>query len=90
LTSRTSSALNFQGVQSVKDIVTGLGLKSANLDLAKGNLETSIATSKGLLDDTQNADPYEVATKLSTLMTQLQSSYQITASLAKLSLTNYL
>jgi flagellar hook-associated protein 3 FlgL len=90
LTSRTSSALNFEGVQSVKDIVTGLGLKSANLELAKNNLETSIATSKGLLDDTQNADSYEVATKLSTLMTQLQSSYQITASLAKLSLTNYL
>jgi len=90
LTSRTSKALNFEGVQSVKNIVTDLGLKSANLDLAKDNLSRQIATSQGLLADTQNADPYEVATKLTTLMTQLQSSYQITASLGRLSLTNYL
>jgi len=90
LTQRTSSALAFQGTQSVANIVTDLGLKAATLDQTKTNLDTQISTSKTLLSDTQNADPYEVATKLSSLLTQLQASYQVTSSLSKLSLVNYL
>ena len=43
-----------------------------------------------MLSDTQNADQYDVATKLNALMTQLQASYQVTSSLSKLSLTSYL
>ena len=90
LTQRTSSALAFDGTQSVQDVVTDLGLKSASLDTAKTNLQTQISTSQSLLDNTQNADTYSVATQLTTLVTQLQASYQVTASLSKLSLASYL
>lgn len=90
LTTRTSSALSFTGTQSVEDVVTDLGLKSATLDTSKNNLQTQISTSQTLLDNTQNADTYAVATKLTSLVTQLQASYQVTAALSKLSLANYL
>lgn len=90
LTQRTSSALSFSGTQSVKGIITGMGLQAANLDTAKTNLQTQISTSQTLLADKQNADSYSVATQLSTLMTQLQASYQVTASLSKLTLANFL
>lgn len=90
LTQRTSSALNFTGTQSVANIVTDLGLKSATLATAKTNLQTQISTSQTVLDNTQNADQYTVATQLSSLITQLQASYQVTASLSKLSLANFL
>jgi flagellin-like hook-associated protein FlgL len=90
LTTRTSSALSFTGTQSVEDVVTDLGLKSATLDTSKTNLQTQISTSQTLLDNTQNADTYEVATKLTSLVTQLQASYQVTSALSKLSLANYL
>jgi flagellin-like hook-associated protein FlgL len=90
LTQRTSAALNFTGTQSVQDIVTDLGLKSATLATSKTNLQTQISTSQTILDNTQNADQYTVATQLSSLITQLQASYQVTASLSKLSLANFL
>ncbi len=90
MTKRTSAALDFSGTQSVVDIVTDLGLKASTLDSAKTNLQTQISTSQTVLADTQNADPYDVATQLTTLVTQLQASYQVTSTLSKLSLVNFL
>ncbi len=90
LTVRTSKALAFEGTQSVKDIVTDFGLKSATLDTAKNNLQTQISTGQTLLDNTQNADPVEIATRLTALVTQLQASFQVTSTLSNLSLANYL
>lgn len=91
LTSRVASALNYDdGSQSLKNVMTDLGLKSSTIDKAQAKLETQISTSKSVLADTQNADPYDVATKLQALMTQLQASYQVTSNLSQLSLVNFL
>lgn len=38
----------------------------------------------------ENVDPYEASTRLSTLTTQLETTYAVTARLSKLSLINYL
>lgn len=91
LTKRTASALNHNdGSQTLESVMTDLGLKSATLDSAQDKLNTMISTSKSVLADTTNADPYDVATKLSSLMTQLQASYQVTSSLSQLSLVKFL
>lgn len=90
LTQRTSTSLAFEGTQSVKEIVTDFGLKSATLETAKSNLQTQISTGQTLLDNTQNADPVEIATQLTALVTQLQASFQVTSTLSNLSLANYL
>jgi flagellin-like hook-associated protein FlgL len=90
MTKRVSTDLNFAGTQSVVNIVTDLGLKASTLDSAKTNLQAQISTSQTVLADTQNADPYDVATQLTTLVTQLQASYQVTSTLSKLSLANFL
>ena len=90
LTQRTATALNYKGTQSIEGIVTKLGLQSSNLDSTKASLQTQISTSQSLLGDNLNANDYEVSTKLTTLMTQLQASYQITSSLSKLSLVSYM
>lgn len=91
LTKRTASALNYDdGSQSLKSVITDLGLKSSTLNTAQSKLNTQISTSKSVLADTQNADPYDVATKLNTLMTQLQASYQVTSSLSQLSLVKFI
>ena len=91
LTKRTAGALNHNdGSQSLESVMTDLGLKAATLDTAQTKLQTQISTSKSVLADTQNADPYDVATKLSSLMTQLQASYQVTSSLSQLSLVKFL
>ena len=91
MTKRTASALNYNdGSQSLQSVMTDLGLKSSTLDTAQNKLNAQISTSKTVLADTQNADPYDVATKLNTLMTQLQASYQVTSSLSQLSLVKFI
>ncbi|MES1990672.1 MAG: flagellin [Pseudomonadota bacterium] len=91
LTKRTASALNHNdGSQTLESVMTDMGLKAQTLDTAQSKLQTQISTSKSVLADTTNADPYDVATKLSSLMTQLQASYQITSSLSQLSLVKFL
>lgn len=90
LTERTSKALNYENTQSLEGLVTKIGLQSANLDAAKTDLQTQVSTSQSLLGDNLNADDYDVTVKLTTLMTQLQASYQVTSSLSKLSLVSYM
>ncbi|MGV8996832.1 MAG: flagellin [Parvibaculaceae bacterium] len=91
LTKRTASALNHNdGSQTLENVMTDMGLKSSTLATAQTKLNTQISTSKSVLADTQNADPYDVATKLTSLITQLQASYQVTSSLSQLSLVKYL
>ncbi|MDR3500559.1 MAG: flagellar biosynthesis protein FlgL [Parvibaculum sp.] len=90
LTQRTSTALTYTNTQSLQDIATDLGLKSANLTAATSNLKTQVSTSQSLLANNINSDDTTVATQLSALMTQLQASYQVTATLSKLSLATYL
>lgn len=90
LTSRAGQVLNFDGVQSVESIVTNLGLASATLENTQNRHDATMATANEILGDIQNADPYEVGVKLTTLQTQLQASYQVTAMLSQLSLVNYI
>lgn len=91
LTKRTAAGLNYDnGSQTLQAVITDMGLKSATLDTAQSTLETQVSTSETVLSDTQNADPYDVVTKLNTLITQLQASYQVTSSLSQLSLVKFI
>lgn len=62
--------------QRITDEISNLDLRKSALSKAINNLEA--------------VDPYEAATAVNTLMTQLQSSYSITARISQLSLLNYL
>lgn len=70
--------------------MTGLGLAASTLKQTQDRHDLVMATANELLGDIQNADPYEVGVKLTTLQTQLQASYQVTAMLSKMSLVNYI
>ena len=90
LTQRLGSVLKFEGTSSVESIVTGLGLTAATLANTQDRHDKMMATANEILGDIQNADPYEVGVKLTTLQTQLEASYQVTAMLSRMSLVNYL
>jgi flagellar hook-associated protein 3 FlgL len=97
--------LNDQTFQTVVDTairVTGEGIQEmaklqANLGIAQERVEVSnermslqidiITTHIGALE---SVDPYEASTRLSTLMTQIETSYALTARIQRLSLLNYL
>jgi len=79
------------------DAISDLGKLQGNMGVVQGRVETSnetislqlnvIATHIGALE---NVDPYEAETRVSTLLTQIETSYALTARIQKLSLLNYL
>lgn len=76
--------------QSVQDIVTEFSLASARMSNAATANNAQKSTLQSTVDGIEQASTEEVATKLMDLQTRLQASYQITASLSKLSLVNYI
>ena len=90
LTSRVSSITSPAGGETVEGVVTQLGLTAATLKDTLDRNDQMQGIASGVLDDKMKADDYEVGTKLTTLQTQLQASYQVTSMLSQLSLTRYL
>lgn len=76
--------------QSVQDIVTDFSLASARMSNAQTANTAQMNTLQNTVDGIEQASTEEVATKLMDLQTRLQASYQITSSLSKLSLVNYI
>jgi hypothetical protein len=76
--------------QTIAHVATELSLSSVRLDNAKTQNNTTVAQLQNTLDGTDSISTEEVVTKLLTVQNQLQASYQLTSTLSKLSLVNYL
>lgn len=83
LTSATTSP-------SIQDNVTQLSLAAARLTNAASTNAATQNTVQNTLDGIEQAPTEEVVAKLLDVQNRLQASYQITASLSKLSLVNYI
>jgi hypothetical protein len=75
---------------SVQDTVTQLSLASTRLSNAATTNKASQNTLQNTLDGIEQAPTEEVVAKLLDVQNRLQASYQVTASLSKLSLVNYI
>ena len=75
---------------SVQDIVTDFSLASARMTTAASTNTAQQSAFQDTVDGIEQSSTEEVATKLLDLQNRLQASYQITSSLSKLSLVNYL
>ncbi|MCJ2089361.1 flagellin [Methylobacterium sp. E-005] len=75
---------------SVQDTVTQLSLASARLKNASSTNAATQNTVQNTLDGIEQAPTEEVVAKLLDVQNRLQASYQITATLSKLSLVNYI
>jgi hypothetical protein len=75
---------------SVQDIVTDFSLASARMTTAASTNTAQQSAFQDTVDGIEQPSTEEVATKLLDLQNRLQASYQITSSLSKLSLVNYL
>ncbi|WP_375463339.1 hypothetical protein [uncultured Methylobacterium sp.] len=75
---------------SLEAIATDFGFASSALSDAKTQNAATRATLQSIVDSVERAPIEEVAAKLLEVQNRLQASYQITSSLSKLSLVNYL
>lgn len=91
VTSQAQALLTPTGTNpNVQDTVTALSLASSQLSNAASTNTTIQNTLQTTLNGIEQAPTQEVVAKLLDMQTRLQASYQITSSLSKLSLVNYL
>ena len=75
---------------SVQDTITQLTVASTRLSNASTTNKATQNTVQNTLDGIEQISPEEVITKLLDVQNRLQASYQVTATLSKLSLVNYI
>lgn len=75
---------------SVQEIVTDLSLANTAMSNAKAQNGATRNIMENAMAGVEAADTTEVTTKLLDLQNRLQASYQVTATLSKLSLVNYM
>lgn len=91
LAERVREQLGFGGaVQKPAEIITEFGTAQSAIAQAKERHESTKNYLNTALDGVENVTTEEVAVQLLAIQTRLQASYQTTASLSQLSLTNYL
>ncbi|MGX7704875.1 hypothetical protein [Methylobacterium sp. Gmos1] len=78
------------GQPSVEGIASELSLASAQIDTQTSQNKATKAVLQKTVDGVESVSTEEAASKLLTLQTQLQASYQATSMLSKLTLTSYL
>jgi flagellar hook-associated protein 3 FlgL len=76
--------------QGITDMQTTLGFSQSQVTKANSALQTQASTVNNTLNQLEGVDPYEAATKLTELTTQLETAYSLTNRISKLGLVNYL
>ncbi len=89
-TKRVGDKFSFQGVTSLADVRTQLGLKEVSLATTKERHERTINATQQLLAESENADTNEVGAMLLQLQNQLTASYNATSIISRMSLTNFI
>ncbi len=91
MTDRVSEKLGYGGtVQKPTEIITDFASAQLAMTSAKDRHTTTKSYLTTALEGVENVTPEEVAMQILSLQTRLQASYEVTSSLSKLSLTNYL
>ena len=87
--SKATTLVN-SGLAALNDVQTGVGISQAVIASANTGLSAQTTVLKGEVSNMESVDPLALSTRVTTLQTQLQASYELTSRLQSLSLTNYI
>lgn len=79
-----------QALNDIASTQSQLGITQKRVSDASERLSAQVDLSKSLITDLEGVDPFEAATKVNELLTQIETSYALTARIQKLSLLRYL
>lgn len=82
--------LTGNAVGGIAELQSSLGVTQERVATSSNILDIQVNQFTKMIDDLEAVDPTEVATRISTLMTQLESAYSITKRMHDLSILNYL
>lgn len=83
-------ALVGAGIADVANVAGQAGVAQNRVDDASERLSAQVDLSKKFLHTLEGVDPYEAATRVNDLLTQIETSYALTARIQQLSLIRYL
>ena len=78
------------GSEQLLDAETRMGAQTARVDELRESQALRLNLYRSQTDALEGVDPYEAATRLTQLQTQLEATYAVTARLSKLSFLNYI
>ena len=85
-----ATTLANEAVSGLSAVQTDVGLTQNRVTTATEQITATQNSNTTGADNLDGADPYQTATRISELQTQLESSYQLTAQLQQLSLSRFL
>ena len=86
----TAMTLVSKAIDGMTRVNAGVGVVQSTISDANDRMATQIGLLSGQSSTLQSSDSYALTTQISTLQTQIQASYEVTAKLQQLSLVNYL
>ena len=96
------STLSSTAIRSVANVVTSsphadsasqqakLGLTENKVSSATDRIKSQVDLFQRNLIDLEGVDPYEASTRITSLLSQIETSYALTARMQQLSLVNFL
>lgn len=85
-----AQSLMSSGMQGITNIQTTLGLSQSQITNVSSQMQTQASSINAWISQLQGVDPYQAATNLTNLTTQLETAYSLTNRISKLGLVNYL
>ncbi len=85
-----ASTLILQGAGSITATQAQLGLTQSQVTQANDTMSSQMTLLQTEIGRSDNVDPAQIATELTTLSTQLETSYQLTSQIHNLNLAQYL
>ncbi|MEX0346148.1 MAG: flagellar hook-associated family protein [Rhizobiaceae bacterium] len=85
-----STELSGEAVADLSELQGRTGLVEEQLDRANSRLQSQADLLEGYADSLEAIDPYEASTRLTSLLTQIETSYALTARIQQLSLMRFM
>lgn len=79
-----------QAVEDVAKVQAKLGTAQARIASANERMSSQLNIMNTQIDNLETVDPFEAATRVTTLLTQLETAYSLTARVQRLTILNYL
>ena len=86
----TATSLMQKAITGLTSMQVDLGLVQSSISTANNQMSVQVNILTTQINNLESVDPYQAATQVTDLQTQIETAYSLTAQLQKLSLVNYI
>lgn len=86
----TATSLVQKAITGLTDMQVNVGLVQSSISTANDQMSVQMNILTTQINNLESVNPYQVATRVTALQTQIETAYSLTAQLHKLSLVNYI